>query len=525
MGEYEGSGFKEPRFLVKRHDGQLIQLDQLMYSIVENIDGSRDLEEIAERVSEDYGRKVSADNVRTLIDNNLVRDGLVAGPDGSTPEVKKADPLLQLKMRATLVPEGAVNALAGLLRPLFWPPVMLAVLAGLVAVDIWYFGAHGVGQSLRESIYQPLVMLLIYALLILSVAWHEFGHATAAKYGGARPGKIGFGIYIIWPAFYTDVTDVYSLGKSGRVRTDLGGVYFNAIFALAVAGIYFLTGFEPLLVLIMIQHLLIIYQFMPFLRMDGYYVISDLTGVPDLFGRLKPTLKSMIPGKDSPREVRELKKWVRVVVAVWVLAVIPVLLFLFGMMVISAPRVLSTTWDSLFVQWEKISRALGGGQYAGMAVGAIQAAMLILPVAGMTVTVTNVLKRLGSGMTKLYESRPAWAVGAGIAGVAAMTFAVFVLWPNGEYWPIQREENWTFGDGIEVAKEIDTGRPSLTKEAAKELGGAPTQAQNVPGLENASVEPGTQPLEGDADTSSSTNRNPAPAAGDPEPAPIASPEG
>jgi putative peptide zinc metalloprotease protein len=520
MGEYEGSGFKEPRFLVKRSDGQLIQLDQLMYSIVENIDGSRDLEAVAERVSEDYGRKVSADNVRTLIDNNLVGDGLVAGPDGTTPDVKKADPLLQLKMRATLVPEGTVNAVASLLRPLFWPPVVLAVLGGLVAVDIWYFGTHGVGQSLRETIYRPLVMLLIYALLILSVAWHEFGHATAAKYGGARPGKIGFGIYIIWPAFYTDVTDVYSLGKAGRVRTDLGGVYFNAIFSLAVAAIYFVTGFESVLVLIMIQHLLIIYQFMPFLRMDGYFVISDLTGVPDLFGRLKPTLKSIVPGKESPRQVRELKKWVRVVVGVWVLTVIPVLLFLFGMMIISAPRVLSTTWDSLFVQWEKISSDLGTGEYAGMVVGGIQAAMLILPVAGMTVTVTNVLKRLGTGYTKLYESRPAWAVGAGVAAFAAMSFAVFILWPNGEYRPIQRPERWTIGEGIEVAKKIGTGRPSLTEDAAKKLEGAPTEAENVPGMEDASVEPGTEPLdEGTGDR--------APSAGEtsPEPAPNLSPGG
>jgi len=518
MGEYEGSGFKEPRFLVKRSDGQLIQLDQLIYSIVENIDGRRDLVGIAERVSEAYGRTVSADNVRTLIDNNLVRDGLVAGPDGSAPRLKKADPLLQLKMRATLIPEGAVNTLAGLLRPLFWPPVILAVLGALVAVEIWYFGTHGVGQSLRETIYQPLVMLLIYALLILSVAWHEFGHATATKYGGARPGKIGFGIYIIWPAFYTDVTEVYSLGKAGRVRTDLGGVYFNAIFALAIAGIYFLTGFEPLLVLIMIQHLLIVYQFMPFLRMDGYFVISDLTGVPDLFGRLKPTLKSMVPGKDSPKQVRELKKWVRVVVGVWVLTVIPVLLFLFGMMIISAPRVLSTTWDSLFVQWEKISDALGTGEFAGMAVGAIQAAMLMLPVAGMTVTLTNVLKRLGSGFTKLYESRPAWAMGAGIAAVAAMSFAAFILWPNGEYRPIQRPEKWTFSEGIEATREIPTGRPSLTEEAAEELGGAPTQAQNVPGLEDAAAEPETVDEEG-ADPDSGSD--PAPAAGEqsPEPSP------
>ena len=45
---------------------------------------------------------------------------------------------------------------------------------------------------------------------------------------------MGFGFYLFWPAFYTDVTDSYRLGRGGRVRTDLGGLYFNALVVLAV---------------------------------------------------------------------------------------------------------------------------------------------------------------------------------------------------------------------------------------------------------------------------------------------------
>ncbi|HVL51079.1 MAG TPA: hypothetical protein VM754_06235, partial [Actinomycetota bacterium] len=331
LGEDEGSGFKEGRFLIRRRDGQIIQLTKLVYLVVEEIDGQRSLREIAERVSDRYGRTVSPDNVKTLIDNNLRRDGVVVGPDGKVPDLQKPDPLLALKLRCTLVPPRAVNVIAGLLRPLFWPPVIVAVLIGLVALDVWYFGVHGVGQGMRDTLYQPMIMLLLYALLILSVGWHELGHATACRYSGATPGKIGFGIYIIWPAFFTDVTDVYSLGKAGKVRTDLGGVYFNAIFALGVGGVYFLTGFEPILVLIMIQHLLIIYNFIPFLRLDGYFVMADSTGVPDLFGRIKPALSSLIPNRETPRKVSELKPWVRKVVTVWVLLVVPVLIGLFTM--------------------------------------------------------------------------------------------------------------------------------------------------------------------------------------------------
>ena len=44
---------------------------------------------------------------------------------------------------------------------------------------------------------------------------------------GARPGRIGIGIYLVWPVFYTDVTDSWHLSETGRLRSDLGGVYFN----------------------------------------------------------------------------------------------------------------------------------------------------------------------------------------------------------------------------------------------------------------------------------------------------------
>lgn len=472
LGEYAGSGFKEARYLVRRSDGQIVQLTHLLYLVAEAIDGRRSLEEIAAKVSEGYGRKVSADNIATLLDSSLRPDGVVVGADGSVPELVKPDPLLALKLKTTLVPERVVHFISGLLRPLFWPPVVIAVVAGLIALDIWYFGTHGVGEGLRDLMYQPLIVLLIYGLLILSVLWHEFGHATACRYGGANPGKIGFGIYVVWPAFYTDVTDALKLGKAGRVRTDLGGVYFNALFALAVGGVYALTGFEPILVLIVIQHMLMLYQFMPFLRLDGYHVVSDLTGIPDLFGRIKPTLKSMVPGQENPRQVTELKPWARAVVTIWVLTVIPVLLCLFGMMVLSAPRVLATGYDSFFVQWNKLQEAREGGRLAQASVNGLRMAMLVLPITGMGVTLTRTAKRLIAGAINITKERPVARTALVAVGSIALAAAVYVLIPNGEYKPIQPGEKWTFSEGIEAASEISTGRPSLPEEREEEFDGA-----------------------------------------------------
>ena len=64
IGEYEGSGFKEAPYIARRGDGQVIQISHLLHSVAENSDGERNFGQVAERVSDDIGRKVSRDNVR-----------------------------------------------------------------------------------------------------------------------------------------------------------------------------------------------------------------------------------------------------------------------------------------------------------------------------------------------------------------------------------------------------------------------------------------------------------------------------
>jgi putative peptide zinc metalloprotease protein len=520
VGRYEGSGYKEDPYIARREDGQMIQLSQLLYLVAEAADGSRDLEAIAAQVTEGFGRNVSADNVAYLIENNLQPLGVLARPDGSAPEVQKADPLLALKLKKELLGERGVNAAAILLKPLFWFPVMMAFVAGLVAVDIWYFSSHGIGQSMRDLLYSPLLILGVYVLLILSILWHEFGHATACRYGGAKPGVIGFGIYVVWPAFYTDVTDTYRLGKGGRVRTDLGGVYFNGLFSIAIAGVYMLTRFEPLLVLILMQHMLMIYNFIPFLRMDGYYVISDLTGVPDLFSRVKPTLRSLIPGHETEDSVSELKTWVRVVVTLWVLIVIPLLLFLFAMMVLSAPRVLATGWDSFQRSSGKLSEAWGEGNYGQAAVDALQILFLVLPLLGMSITFSRIFKRIGAGAWGMTEGRPVLRTGFATLALACIAFAGYVLWPNGEYKPIQPGERWTLTEGVQAIADSTTGRPSLTEQRETELNGAPGIEEQEP----TSDEPASTGTE--EDITEEEEEQPQPVASpttDEEPTPMTSP--
>src|SRR6185436_4083749 len=109
--------------------------------------------------------------------------------------------------------------------------------------------------------------------------FHELGHAAALRYGGGYPRSMGAGLYIVYPAFFTDVSDNYRLGRWGRVRTDLGGFYFNLLFSIGLVAVYALTGQEVLLLVVSLANLEILRQLMPLMRLDGYWVLADLTGV------------------------------------------------------------------------------------------------------------------------------------------------------------------------------------------------------------------------------------------------------
>jgi putative peptide zinc metalloprotease protein len=233
---------------VRRADGQVIQMSQLLCGVACRIDGFRSPAAIAKLVSGDLGRSPNADQVRYLITEKLLPLGIVTTGDAPA-AVPKANPLLALKARGTL-PERAADAAGALLRPLFRWPLVVAVVGSVLAVDYWLFAADGLGGGLTQVMRDPVDLLVVVGLSVASAAFHECGHAAGCRYGGARPGVIGVGIYLLWPAFFTNVTDSYRLSRTGRLRTDLGGLYVNAVFILALAGLYAATTAGFLLVVI-----------------------------------------------------------------------------------------------------------------------------------------------------------------------------------------------------------------------------------------------------------------------------------
>ncbi len=393
LGEYRESGFTTPTYLARRPDGGVVQLSRLLYLVAGAADGAADCDQIAAVVSETYGRRVSAANVMHLLEHKLEPSGLIAGTEPAA-EAATRTPLLALRFRIPLVPAGAVRAIAGVLRPLFAPPVVGACLAGLVWFD-WWLAHHGLGRASVQVLTHPALMLMVLGGLLASAVWHELGHATACRASGGVPGAIGAGLYLVMPALYTDVTDSYRLDRAGRVRTDLGGVYHNVVAVVACALVYAGTRFEPLLVLALLGQLEIVQQFVPFVRLDGYWVISDLVGVPDLFGRIKPVLVAAVTGRRHDRRVAELKPRARAVVTAWVCVTVPVLALNAVLMGRAAPHLAAVAAATVRAQARFIATSASAGRVAAAALAAVQLVLVALPVVAGALTAAFVSYRSG----------------------------------------------------------------------------------------------------------------------------------
>ena len=493
LGLYEDSGYKQPPYMARRADGQMVQLPPLLYAVAEEAERGGSYEEVAGRVSERIKRGLSADDLRHVANKQLRPLGILAAEDGSSPKVRKIDPLLALKFRTAVIPERVSRAVATAFKPLFFPPLILLFVGGLIAFDVWLFSVHGVAQGLRHVIYQPALMIAVLGMITVSAAFHEIGHAAACRYGGGNPGVMGAGIYIIWPAFYTDVTDAYRLSKGGRLRTDLGGIYFNAIAALALGGLFFATGFEPLLFVALLVQVEMIRQLQPFLRLDGYYVVSDLTGVPDLFARIRPILASLVPWRKPDESVTALKPWVRVVVSAWVLALIPLALFQITVLVIAAPRIFATGWDSATGHAADVSRSFSGGEPLSAITSMVQLAMLVLPALAISLLFFRMGRKAAVGAWRITDGRPVarFLLVGGL--VAALVAAAFLWSARDAYRPIQPDERWTVQDAVTAVAEIPSGEPGLalddeavTDDPTEE---EPETAEDVEATPSATVSP------------------------------------
>ena len=467
IGEMVGSGYRTPPALVRRRDGQVLQLTPLLYAVLGAVDGRRSCAEIADLVGHGLGRNVGEADVRTLVDGHLRPMGLVRLADGTEPEFRRSNPLLALKARIAVTNPRTTRMLTDPFRPLFGPVPVVAIVAGFLAVVGWVFFDRGLGASAYDAFQRPHLLLLVFVVTVLSGGFHEFGHAAATRYGGGQPGVMGAGLYLVWPAFYTDVTDSYRLGRAGRIRTDLGGLYFNAIVVVASFVWWWATGWDAVLLLVAIQVLQMVKQLLPTLRFDGYHLLADLAGVPDLYHRIKPTLLGLLPHRWNAPENRALKPSARALITFWVLVTVPMMATMLWAMLQGVPRLVGSAGSVLGPDLTALADAWRAGSLEDLAGHTVQVFGVVLPALACALI-------FGRMAFRYVRRLLAWSSGSTpkrVAAVAVIAGAVaglcWLWWPNAQtYRPIQPGERHLFTSLVPSRLTAQPSGPEARPEVA-----------------------------------------------------------
>lgn len=355
-GQLHDSAFAATQWLVQLN-GHFIQLTALLYQIAAQANGEHTLEEIAAAVAETTNKPVSANNVQYLIANRLIPAGLIADATGTPGLVAREGEIrspLKINMRRRVFGPRVLNPTTSVLQYLYLPPIVIMVLLLTIATQYWAFAIHGLSGAIHQTVARPELFLLLGALGLFVGPIHEFGHAAALRYGGGKVRWMGVGLYLIYPVLYTDVTDSYRLKRWARVRTDLGGFYFTLLYSLGITALYAYTRQEYLLLFLLFADLDILNEFSPFVRFDGYWVFADLTGLPDFLSLIGPFLRSVLPlHRWKGSKLPPLKRWVKVAFAFYIIVTIPLLIFLFFLIIALTPTVIALAWQSLLLQLNK----------------------------------------------------------------------------------------------------------------------------------------------------------------------------
>ena len=187
---------------------------------------------------------------------------------------------------------SAIDRFSDTCRLMFRKGVMLPLMAAVLAADVWFFCSTDNLLTFNGSANAYMVVGLL-VFMVVSSLFHELGHASACKHFGIRHGGIGFGLYLNFPVLYTDVTEVWRLRRADRCIVNLAGVYFQMYILLALLALFYVTGSDTVRYMILTLNLGFIMTLNPFFKFDGYWIASDVLGIPNLRSRSKEMLGSV----------------------------------------------------------------------------------------------------------------------------------------------------------------------------------------------------------------------------------------
>jgi len=281
---------RRPVFLVVLDEKTPVRLSESAYKLLRALQNGSSLDQIAAQVPS-LSNIEAHDQLSTIIADLLTR----------LENIKRASDGRRLPWgfwwKWPLLSEQVVLMVARSLHNLYerWLLVLLSVISALL---LSHSSFHGLFQVMPDS----GSLFLAYLIFLLSLAVHECGHATAAHYFDVPPGEIGAALYLIYPAFYSDVTACWRLRRWQRAVVDLGGCYFQLLFGVLLLLLAAITHWPPLRPAFLMIFYSCLFSLNPIFKCDGYWLLSDSLGVADLAAeprRFMQFLWSLLTGKST----------------------------------------------------------------------------------------------------------------------------------------------------------------------------------------------------------------------------------
>lgn len=184
---------------------------------------------------------------------------------------------------------------------IFSKPFVVVAITSFLIFDIYFF--YSIFFSSGEAglrYYSYFDYLVFFPLGWLLGFIHELGHTVATKKNDLpMPKGVGIGLYYFMIVFYADTHETWNLSRKKRAVVSTAGFYWNVLTLIILIPICFLIRSAALKDFILLFHISILSVFNPFLKMDGYWLLTDLLGVTNLHHKVRSYFKGLIRGEDK----------------------------------------------------------------------------------------------------------------------------------------------------------------------------------------------------------------------------------
>lgn len=164
----------------------------------------------------------------------------------------------------------------------------------LAAGGFGLFGAYREWDSFSATLMDKLSWqgaLLYGAAVTFAKVCHELGHALTAKRYGCRVPTMGLAFLVMWPVAYTDTNEVWKLARREQRLAVAGAGIMTELMIAAWATLAWswLPEGGPKQVAFLLSTTTwiatVAVNASPFMRFDGYFLLSDYLGLPNLHSR------------------------------------------------------------------------------------------------------------------------------------------------------------------------------------------------------------------------------------------------